>query len=175
MLLAFSVVDWIFEHISWVIGLGVAAVYWFKAWAESRLAQAAERKQRERIPRDTSSRAPWEETETPPEPPPPLPNWRPAGQPPVLPRREVVIRQPAAVVTVTAARPQPPPLQQKSAQQNSQNSAQQKKKKRRTLAGETTAPATVRQRLRSRREVRRAIVMQEILAPPVSLRPPAER
>jgi hypothetical protein len=158
---------WILENFQLAVIIVGAFIYWLKSIAEKRLAakKMAERREQEEEFPDSDDSRPWEEY-----------GEMPAGMPPIPPRlpgyEEAAAREAAALERhqqKLAGRLRK--MQENKAETTGDAAATRARvtaKDVKTAA--VAAPARLRSRLRQPAEIRRAIVMREILGPPVGLR-----
>ncbi len=144
--------DWIFDNIQILVAIGAGIALWLNKRHEEREQQ---RQMEEEGPAD------WEEEEFGPEetsPPPQIVIHQ--RKPPPLPPTEnaEAVRQREMMERLKALR----------AERNAQ--AATKNAPARTKTSPAMVPGSLQSRLRDRGEIRRAIVLREILGPPVGLR-----
>jgi hypothetical protein len=160
---------WILENFQLVVIIVGAFIFWLKSLIERKLAEkkvSERREQEEEIPDSDASR-PWEEYDVAPTGmPPPLPPPRQHGY------EEAVAREAAAAEAhrqKLAGRLRR--IQETKADTTGDAAATRAKVSAKDVkTAAAAAPTRLRGRLRHPAEVRRAIVMREILGPPVGLR-----
>lgn len=153
---------WILEHFQIVVIIVGAFIYWLKNLAEKKI---AERRKREEIP-DSAEDEGYAEYEVPPAEMPLIPPPRQPGYEEAVAREAAVaekhkhklashlrrIRETKATTTGGAA------------------ATRARVKAKDVKTAEVAAPTRLRSRLRQPAEIRRAVIMREILGPPVGLR-----
>lgn len=171
--------DWIFDHLRFVIIAGFVIASLVKRFSDAKNAEAEERRAREEMAGDDSpfgQAEVWQQPQAPPAP----------SVPPPLTRK----------VTIPPRKSDPPPLREDFSeidavlkrQLEMQERLQQIKQTKATTTGDAAAtrarvsavgkPAmpfmpgktSLRESLRDAKQTRRAIVLREILGPPVGMR-----
>jgi hypothetical protein len=162
--------DWLFDHFQFVIIIGLAFASWLKSRADAKRAEREEREARDEMAGDDDDYEPEEEWQLPPAMPSGPPPLTPKATPPplyvdtseahaILKRQQEIqdrlqaIRNTKATTTGNAA-------------ETRARIAAEGKPKGPAILGNTS----LRSSLRDPKQTRRAIVLREILGPPVGLR-----
>lgn len=166
--------DWIFDNFQIVALVALAMASWFKSRMDAKAAEREEQQAREEMAErgeveeyDFGPGEPWQEVLMPPEFPPPPPLFR-ASPPPV----------PAVVVDTDAELKRQMELQERlrQAREGKVVTTGGAAATRKLTASKQTGYAAagvrngLREIVRKRSEVRRAVVLREILGPPLALR-----
>ena len=167
--------DWIFDHIQIVALIGIAIASWLKSRMDAKAAEREEQRPRQEMPDEEDLFGPDEEWRIPqeqtmPSVPPPLVRTSPPPMPMASEERE---REAAAVLKHQAD------LQERLRQireTKATTTGGASATRVRVAASQThakpavAAKAGLRSALRNRKETRRAIILREILGPPLGLR-----
>jgi hypothetical protein len=165
--------DWIFDNFQVLALVGIALASWLKARADAKAAEREEREAREQIPDPEESFGPDEEWQVPQE------QTMPSTPPPFVLASPVPMAQYEADREAAAALKHQTDLQERLRQireTKATTSGGASATRARVAASQTHArPAEaakvgIRSALRHPKEIRRAIVMREILGPPLGLR-----
>lgn len=167
--------DWIFDNFQVLALVGIAIASWFKHRMDAKAAEREEREARERMPDQEEVFIPDEEWQIPqeqamPSVPPPLVR----ASPPPLPMAQYEADREAAAVLKHQTDLQERLRQIRETKATTTGGASATRA--RVAASQSHAkPAAaaktgIRTALRNPKEIRRAIVMREILGPPVGLR-----
>lgn len=152
--------DFIFDNLKILIGLVVAAL-----WIIGKISEAKKAGQEEQPPQPWEADDDyenWEPEQVPRDQPPPIPTFRNAPPPPlpvfITAPEEELQRQRIMQERLTSIR------------KEKRSSASAKTAGKKTAVPTTLVSPSIKARLRNRKELRRAIIMREILDPPVGLR-----
>lgn len=164
--------DWIFDNFQILALVGIALASWLKSRADAKAAEREEREARRQLeePEEVfGPREPWNEPQ----------QWSPPPQPPPLvvkPRTPPPI--PVAAVEAEAELKRQMQLQErlrelretKAVTTGGAAATRTRATTRQTGSPAPAVPASLRGVLRKRSEIRRAVILREVLGPPLGLR-----
>lgn len=165
--------DWIFDHFQIVALVALALASWFKTRMNAKAAEREERRAREEMPEGEDVFGPDEEWRMPEVPMPAVPPPLVRVSPPPMPMAAVEASREAEAVLKHQMDLQEHLRQLRAAKAvTSGGAAATRSRAASQQIGyvQPLASTSLRTTLRNRSEVRRAIVLREILGPPLSLR-----
>ena len=166
--------DWIFDHFQLVVVIALAVASWFKHRMDAKAAEREEHEAREQMPDQEDVFGPDEEWRLPQEQTMPAPPPLVRANPPPMPMAQYEANQETAAALKHQADLQERLRQLRETKATTTGGASATRA--RVAASQSHAKPSaaakigLRSALRNPKEIRRAIVMREILGPPLGLR-----